>query len=316
MKTNFAVNIFTSARTKLTLYYLTIIMVISLFFSMIIYKGATAELNRIENTQRIRRPSPEFMIDPDIIREAEARIFFSLLTINAIILGVSGVSGYFLAGKTLEPISEMLEEQKEFVSNASHELRTPLASLKSEIEVALRAKKMTLSEAKELLQSNLDDVNNMTKLSNYLLKLNKFQDGSSKLEFKKIDLAEVVKNAVGKQKKVKMNLEKAEIKGNEESLIELATILVDNAVKYGKGKEVEVYVKKSGVLVVKDSGLGISESDLPHIFDRFFRGDKARNHDGYGLGLSIAKQIADSHGAKIKVDSKVGFGTTFKVIFS
>ena len=62
--------------------------------------------------------------------------------------------------------------------------------------------------------------------------------------------------------------------------------------------------------------MGISKEDLPHIFDRFFRGDKARSHDGYGLGLSIAKQIAENHNAKIKVESKLGAGTTFKVIFS
>lgn len=307
---------FHSARTKLTLFYLTIIMVISLFFSLIIFRGAAMELNRIENAQRMKRPNPQFMIDPDIITETKARIFFSLLTLNAIILGVSGVSGYFLAGKTLDPIKKMMEDQKDFVSNASHELRTPLASLKSEIEVALRAKKMTLGEAKKLLQSNLDDVNNMTRLSNYLLKLNKFQDGNVKLEFRKLDLAEVVKRATQKQNKVKMNLERSEIKGNEESLIELVTILIDNAIKYGNGKDVEVTVKKNGILTIKDSGLGIPDTDLPHIFDRFFRGNKARSKDGYGLGLSIAKQITDSHGARIKVESKLNSGTTFKVIFS
>jgi signal transduction histidine kinase len=289
-------------------------MAISIFFSIIIYSGATAEINRIENAQRLRRPNPDFLIDPDIIREAKARIFFSLLTINTVILVVSGISGYFLSGKTLDPIQEMMEEQKEFVSNASHELRTPLASLKSQIEVALRSKKMTMTEARELLQSNLDDVNSMTRLSNYLLKLNSFQKENKKLELKKIDLAEVVKKFVGKRK-IKLNLEKSIINGDEDSLSELVNIFIDNATKYGNGKEISVSVKNKTLKVI-DHGVGISDEDLPHIFDRFFRGDKARSHEGYGLGLSIAKQIANLHYAKIKVESKLGVGSTFKVIFS
>ena len=311
---------FTEARIKLTFFYLIIIMVISIFFSAIIYQGATFELSRIENRQRIMRPNSAFVIDPNIISETKHRIFISLLILNGIILFGSGLSGYFLAGKTLDPIQKMMNEQKEFVSNASHELRTPLASLKSQIEVALRAKKTDTKELKELLQSNLDDINNMTKLSNYLLKLNKQQN--VKLDFKKVDLVEIIKEVVGKTD-VKLNLSKTIINGDKDSLKELITILIDNAVKYGNnkqslplhGKEINLSLKDK-VLKITDHGIGISENDLPHIFDRFFRGDKARSHDGYGLGLSIAKQIADNHNAKIKVESKLGVGTTFKVIFS
>ncbi len=307
-------NLFQSARTKLTLFYLTIIMVIQIFFSIIIYRGATSELNRIENMQRMRRPNSQFIIDPEIIIETKARIFFSLLSINVVILCISGLSGYFLAGKTLDPISKMMDEQKDFVSNASHELRTPLASLKSQIEVSLRSKKLSSSDARELLKSNLEDVNSITNLSNYLLKLNKFQSGNDKLEFKKVDLSVLVKKVVGKQN-VKLSLEKTIVKVNEDSISELVKILIDNAIKYGLGKEVSVTLK-SKVLKVSDNGMGISGEDLPHIFDRFFRGNKARSHDGYGLGLSIAKQIADIHNAKIRVESKLGVGTTFKVVFS
>ncbi len=305
-------NLFQSARTKLTLFYLTIIMVISIFFSFIIFRGATAELNRIENMQRQRKANPQFVIDPDIIIETKARIFFSLLTLNAIILCISGLSGYFLAGKTLDPIAKMMDEQKDFVSNASHELRTPLASLKSQIEVALRSRKLSMSDLKELLHSNLDDVNNMTMLSNYLLKLNKQQN--SKVEFKMIDMEQVVKEVVGK-KDIKLNLSKSVIDGDRDSIKELISILIDNAIKYGEGKSINISLRNK-ILKVTDYGIGISEKDLPHVFDRFFRGDKARSHDGYGLGLSIAKQIADNHNAKIKVESKLGVGTTFKVIFS
>ncbi len=317
-------NIFISARTRLTIYYLAIIMAISLFFSLIIYQGATFELRRIENMQKIRRPNPAFLIDPDIVRETKTRIFFTLLTINAFILGVSGVSGYFLSGKTLEPISRMVEDQKDFISNASHELRTPLSALKTQIEVALRDSKMTLAESKKLLKSNLDDVNSMTQLSNYLLKLNRFQSGNNKLDFKRCNLATIVKKVVQNNSqiiskggnKVEKNLENVFVHGNEESLSELVSILLDNAIKYGEGKNIKISVKKPRVFEISDNGLGIAANDLPHIFDRFYRGDKSRGKDGYGLGLSIAKQIAENHGAKIKVISKENKGTSFKVIFS
>lgn len=303
---------FKEARIKLTLYYLSIIMIISLFFSVIIYQGATFELSRIENRQRIIRPNPAFIIDPDIIRETKYRIFISLLTLNGIILIGSGLSGYFLAGKTLNPIQKMMDEQKEFVGNASHELRTPLASLKSQIEVALRAKKMTTKEYKNQLMSNLEDINQMARLSNYLLKLNKYQN--IKIEFKKVDLSEVVIKALGKRG-AKLNLQHSTVMGDGDSLTELVSILIDNAIKYGNNKEINLSLKNK-ILKITDHGMGIPENDLPHIFDRFYRGDKARSHDGYGLGLSIAKQIADNHNAKIKVESKLGVGTTFKVIFS
>lgn len=307
---------FTEVRIKLTLYYLVIIMVISIFFSLIIYRGATAELRRIETSQRMRLQAPiRTTFDSDIIDETKRRVALSLVYLNVIILGMAGVGGYFLAGKTLGPIKKNMDEQRDFISNASHELRTPLTSLKTEIEVALRGKSMTLAEAKNLLLSNLDDVNKMTSLSNYLLELNKFQRGRNNIKFSKVDLSKIAKKAIDK-KNVKPHLTSVIVNGNEESLIELATILIDNAFKYSGSKpKIEVKVSNK-TLEVKDNGIGISESDLPHVFDRFYRGDKSRQKDGYGLGLSIAKQIVEMHGAKIYVQSKINKGTSFKVVFS
>lgn len=308
---------FKEARLKLTLYYLLIIMVINVFFSIIIYGGATAELRRIESIQQIRRPTLPFniAIDPEIVQETKRRISFSLLSLNIFILGIAGVGSYFLAGKTLAPIKKNMEDQKDFVSNASHELRTPLTSLKTEIEVGMRDKKMTLEEAKKLLVSNLEEVNKMQKLSNYLLTLNRYQSGNGNLTFTNVDLKKIALAAIGKNK-VKVDLKRSYVRGNEESLIELVRILIDNAFKYsGKNAKVEVIVEGK-TLEVKDNGMGISHEDLPNIFDRFYRGDKSRSKDGYGLGLSIAKQIADVHGAELTVESKLGKGSSFKLLFS
>lgn len=308
-------NLFTHARTKLTIYYLAIIMAISGFFSMVIYRGATLELTRIQNVQKIRRPGgPQFLIDEDIVTESKERVFISLLSLNALILALSGIGGYFLAGKTLKPIADIMNEQKEFVANASHELRTPLTSLTTEIEVALRDKKLTLNTAKKLLESNLEDVKNITKLSNYLLRLNKLQS-DQKSNYTKIDLAQVVKKIALKNKKVKLITKKTMIKADAESISELAKILIENGLKYSDNKPVTVVVKNKS-LEVSDQGIGISDKDLPHIFGRFFRGDRARQTEGYGLGLSIAKQIAKNHNAQIRVVSKLAKGSTFKVKFS
>ena len=308
---------FKRARIKLTVYYLAIIMAISVFFSLIIYRGATFELQRIETRQAQRRPmigAPP-ILDPEIIEETKGRIALSLIALNGIILVMSGIAGYFLAGKTLEPIRKNMKEQKEFIGSASHELRTPLTSLKTEIEVGLRDKKLTAGGARKVLISNLEEVNKMQKLSDYLLRLNRLESGKNVFAMSKVDLKKVAIGAIGKRR-VKSDLEKSTVVGNEDALSELIGILLDNAFKYSpKDKSVSIKVKDKQIEVA-DKGAGISKSDLPYIFDRFFRSDKSRTKDGYGLGLSIAKQIADLHGAKIKVESKLGVGSTFKVIFS
>lgn len=320
---------FKEARIKLTAYYLAIIMAISLSFSLAIFAGINRELERIQSFQNVRQqrierintflrqnhlpvPSEPPQSESGSLQQVRIRIITILGIINVIILGVSGAGGYFLAGRTLNPIAKMVEEQKEFVGNASHELRTPLTSLKTEIEVFLRDKKSTLVSAKKLLASNLEDVNNMQRLSNYLLKLNKYESGTG-LPMSRVDLKKVVEKATAKMN-VKTNLKSTNVSGNEDALVELVTVLVDNAVKYSpKGKTVEVRTKSGGIIEVEDHGMGISEADLPHIFDRFYRSDKSRGTDGYGLGLSIAKSIVELHKGKITVNSKAGKGTVFTV---
>lgn len=333
---------FEKARIKLAGWYLLIIMAISLSFSVAIYVGVDRELVRIDDLQKARQervdtisgfliqnglpiPPEVQTLDSETVEQARLRIISILGIINLSILVISGLGGYILAGLTLEPISKMVNDQKEFVGNASHELRTPLTSLKTEIEVALRDRKMGITEAKRLLKSNLEDVNHMQRLSNYLLELNKYENSDIKLETSRIDLSEAVIEAIekvrplaiGRRIKINTSLPKVEVMGNEAALTELATILIDNAVKYsGKSKRIVVRTKKTGVFEVEDFGVGIAETDLAHIFDRFYRIETSRSKekvDGYGLGLSIAKSIADKMNGKIKVTSEVGKGSTFSV---
>jgi signal transduction histidine kinase len=182
---------FTKTRLTLTAWYLVIIMLISLAFSLVIYRGAESELQRSLRIQSVRfqreqgiflPPGVYPQINTDLLDELDDRIKLTLLLVNLGILGFSGAAGYLLAGKTLQPIERMLTEQKRFVADASHELRTPLTAMRTEIEVAMRDKNLDLLDAKRLLKSNLEETNKMQRLSNYLLTLSKYQTASASLK--------------------------------------------------------------------------------------------------------------------------------------
>jgi signal transduction histidine kinase len=338
---------FHSARIKLTAWYLLIITLISVSFSFVVYKILTSELDRVERIQRLRmeRNSPErfgivlppevrdqilqpFQLDLDLIQDAKNRLAVILTLIDLGILASSTVAGYFLAGRTLRPIQIMVDDQNQFITDASHELRTPLTSLKSEIEVNLRDPKLSLTDAKKLLRSNLEEVDNLQSLSDGLIKLTQFQSVNNGLSLSDIALNTLVDEAIkkvanlAKTKHIKIqNLCKPiNFVGNKPTLLELLIIFLDNAIKYSPS-QTEVVISSHTqdgfiFIYIKDHGYGIEPNDLPHLFDRFYRADKSRTKTeipGYGLGLSIAKQIIARHHGGIKVTSKLNEGSTFTI---
>lgn len=326
---------FQKARLKLTAWYLLIIMLISISFSVAIYGVIAQELNRVEKVQRLRQARlfpvgqrvPRSVIDPEVLKESENRLGVILILINLVILGVAGGAGYFLAGRTLKPIKNMVDEQSRFITDASHELRTPLTSLKSEIEVNLRDEDLNLAQARKLLESNLEEVNNLQYLSDNLIKLTRYQKGSRE-SFEEVNLSEIAEEAIkkianlakGENITIKEQIKNLVVQGNKQSLTELFVIILDNAIKYSpKGKIIILSSKKtdgSAEISFKDQGMGIDEKDIPYLFNRFFRADKSRTKyevGGYGLGLSIAKQIVEKHGGSVGVLSQPGKGTTFTV---
>lgn len=336
---------FQKTRIRLAAWYLLIIMVISISFSVAIYRVLASELNRVERIQRLRTEDrlPErprmilpneiqdglqrtFLLDPDLIKETKNRLAIILVAINMVILGSSAAVGYFLAGRTLKPIKNMLDEQNRFITDASHELRTPLTSLKSEIEVNLRDKRLTITEAKKLLKSNLEEVNNLQVLSDGLIKLTQYQKNNNDLTFTEVSLDSIIKEAVrkvailAKNKNITIvnNARDFQIEGDEQLLCELFVIFLDNAIKYSREKtKVRLKTEKSDghVLIhIIDEGMGIKSGNIHHLFERFYRSDKSRTKTdvaGYGLGLAIAKEIVSKHNGSINVKSKVGQGTTF-----
>lgn len=329
---------FKQARLRLTGWYLIIIMMVSLAFSGVIYRAATFELNRFARAQQNKfenrvlvlndnvvqmRPSPP-ILDQDLLDDAKSRLLKALLLINLGILASSALLGYYLSGRTLEPISEMMDEQYRFVSDASHELKTPLTAMKSTLEVALRDPKMGLDEAKKTLEVSLGEVNDLQKLAEGLLELSTHV-GSLKQD--KVKLNTVVHEAIkileplalSKKIEIITTLPKIAIMGESETLKRAITTIIDNAIKYSKAKS-KIYIStktsaKTVVLKIRDEGIGIEESEIPLIFNRFYRSDKARSTDGHGLGLSIAKKIVESQDGEIVVESKKGKGTTVSLIF-
>jgi len=338
---------FLSARIKLTAWYLLIIMAISLSFSAIIYRMLTFEMDRFAERQqsRIERqfedsvifPAPPHSIDgtqyivfdPDIMYETKQRLLMQFLLLNAAIIVIAGGLGYVLAGKTLKPIAKMLEEQRRFISDASHELRTPLTALKSSIEVATRDKNMTIEDARTVLKENIEDVNTLQTLTDQLLELARLEMNGNKKLFKTIDIQTVAMQAIKRiapiAKKRNITIEEhlhtGVVLGNIHSLVDCCVVLLDNAIKYSaKNKSITVTTAIRGndaIISVQDTGIGISATDITHIFDRFYRADEARSKsktDGYGLGLAIAKKIIEEHNGKLLVKSVIHKGSTFSIV--
>lgn len=341
---------FHSARLSLTAWYLLIIMCVSFFFSFLIYSSVNSEFRRFEAIDKVVQehteagmPIPRSVfrarIDPELIAAARSRLLTTLGTINLVIFGISGIAGYFLAGRTLKPIQKMVTEQRRFITDASHELRTPLTSLRSELEVGLREKDMSGKEARQLLKSNLEEVIHLQTLSESLLELTQYDKTLRNSTYIVVSLQDVLKEAeknvqgLAKKKEImiKSKDRKLQVKGSKDALRELFTILLDNAIKYSNAKSTitieTTAVNRAAVVSIRDEGSGIAEKDLPHIFERFYRADSARSNGGggFGLGLAIAKQIVDAHSGTITVKSIVskparsasqsdaGGGTTFTV---
>jgi signal transduction histidine kinase len=318
---------FKTARIKLTAWYLLIIMLVSMSFSIVIFRVLTSELDRFERGERLRierRLPPPMVFDPAAIDEIKDRLILRLIGINVFILAGSALAGYFLAGRTLKPIADMVDEQNRFITDASHELRTPLTTLKSEIEVNLRDPNVSLIQAKKLLKSNLEEVNNLQILSDNLIKLT----GNNTIDMGRIQLTGIIKEAIrrvsvaakAKHIAITNNVPNFTLTGNAMILTELFIILLDNAIKYSaRGKSIRITAEKTDghvVIRVTDQGYGIRKEDISHLFDRFWRADKSRTKTavpGYGLGLAIGKQIVDRHHGMITVESAVNKGSVFMV---
>src|SRR3989344_2874992 len=285
---------FQFATLKLTGWYVLILMTISLLFSVAIYSISASEVDaRLEQFQsRYERsdfpsfrtdgtPVPDFnQVRDDQNSRAHSNLFFSLVYINLLILIGGGTASYVLARRTLRDIEQVHVAQSRFTSDASHELRTPLAVMKTELELVLRDTSASKVELREILESNLEEVNKLTRLSQMLIQLSKGEH--AKLEREPVNITKIVEDVArrydpsGERIDLKSIHKNLLVHGNLSSIEELVTILIDNALKYSPSDSlVTVRVSKrnnKACVETINTGKGISADDLPKIFDRFYAG--------------------------------------------
>lgn len=336
---------FHSARLKLTGFYLAILLCFSLMLTIGVrelawheYKNSSdAQRNAVRILERNAFGVPEEFIvpskplndftnlqqDEDSLVSQHLNRDLAILNLGALVIG--GLLSYWYAGRTLRPIFEAHDAQKRFAADASHELRTPLANMQLENEVFLRQKSFTENEARELIASNLEEVQRLESLAGNLLSLTQYENAALTLTAVPINglikdvLAHNARILKSKKVQIEQTLTEANVLGHQESLERLVAIVIDNAIKYGpeNGKIFLKGSKTNGryILRIQDEGPGIAASDLPHIFDRLYRGDKARTTkaDGYGLGLALAKQIAIANQASITAGNTKPHGAVFTI---
>ena len=242
---------------------------------------------------------------------------------------ISIIASIYLARVSVKPLIDSMQKQKSFVENASHELRTPLAVLQNRLETLFRKPEATIMESSENIASSLEEVRNMRMLTTNLLNLARRDDGI-KPEIADVE-PEFFTTTFANYEIIADENEKAfvyenhinhNIKTDRTLLKQLMTILFDNAVKYTEEDGVIKFIvwskDRSLYLRVSDNGPGINNEDKKKIFDRFYRVDKARTRQkgGFGLGLSLAKQIADALKGTITVKDNRPKGTIFEVKIS
>lgn len=239
-------------------------------------------------------------------------------------------------GKIVTTFNEMISrldfsfrQMKQFSADASHELRTPLSVMRTQLETGLDAK-ASLSELKSIAANCLDEAIRMSAIIDNLLLLARADEGQDVIKRERVDLQRLVRETVDEsvilasQKSITVTLketQEAAVLGDELRIRQMLLNLIDNAIKYNRvNGTIDISLNREDGLSkirIADTGIGIPESQIPRIFDRFYRVDKARSRalGGSGLGLSIAQWIVHAHGGSIQVLSNESEGTEFLICF-
>lgn len=330
---------------RLTLSYLAVIMTLSLIFTGIIYLLSTASLNRPilpseEENSSVSVEAPEFeehSFENTFRKRLERRdnttrmtIIYSLVGFNLGIFVIGIFVSRSLAKLTLAPIERAMMKQTQFIFDASHELKTPLTAMLVRNEVALRKKSLPEEKAREVIEKNIEEILKMKELTASMLDVareNGEPEKSTEINVPEFlaDLQEKLA-PVARERGVKieteMNLGKnlrASVAKN--TLEQILTIFADNAMKYSGEKIIYLRAGRRGKNVafsVKDNGAGVKKEDQKRIFERFYQVDAARTRTedktSHGLGLAIAKNLAERQGYKIVLRSSEGRGAEFEVV--
>ncbi|OMD73651.1 hypothetical protein BSK48_02775 [Paenibacillus odorifer] len=272
-----------------------------------------------------------------IFTEISAEVYYlnRLLWCISIGIGVGAllsiIAGYALARRALIPIQKAWDKQQQFVADASHELRSPLSVVRGQTQILLRHPDHTIEEESAPISAILKETKRMSNMVDGLLLLARGDSHEEVISCTPVRIDVIIKEIAKKmepimdykQLRVQLHVEGSELlmNGDENRLIQLFMILLDNAIKFTQvdGQiDLECLRQGKSVLVtVKDNGVGISEHELPLVFNRFYKGDSSRSRGdhGAGLGLSIARWIVDQHQGTVHISSGVGCGTTVMIRF-
>jgi signal transduction histidine kinase len=306
--------------TRNMLMVIFIVLVITLFIGLFLFSNITGRLNHIKsvvsNFERGQLNERINVVGHDELSE----------------LSVSFNSMADTLVQNLEEIKKADKMRRELVANVSHDLRSPLASIQGYLEtIEMKGEEIDKSEMKEYMRTVLGNTQKLNQMIEDLFELTKLDTDNIRPEIELISMAELVQDLVlqfkpiAKKKNILLNANFEEIpnvliEADMRMMSRALTNLIDNAIKHTpSGGSVSVTSVKNGKdieLEISDTGSGISEEDLPHIFDRFYQVDKSRSaNNGAGLGLAIAQKILTLHGAEVSVTSRIDSGTTFKVLF-
>ena len=330
---------------RLTLSYLAVIMTLSLVFSGIIYLLSTANLNRPlvasvdenSNVSVVVSGLEEHTFEKIFRKRLESRdnmtrvaIIYSLVGFNLGIFLIGIFVSRRLAKLTLAPIERAMMKQTQFIFDASHELKTPLTAMLIRNEVAMRKKDLSEEKAREVIAKNIEEISRMKELTASMLDVARengdresgetivIADFMTSLREKLLPVA----NERGVEIELEVNVEKNKTAVVAKNTLEqVLTIFADNAMKYS-GESI-VYLRagrrgKNVVFSVKDNGVGVKKEDQKRIFERFYQVDAARTRTedktSHGLGLAIAKNLAERQGYRIVLRSSEGHGAEFEVV--